>query len=170
MLGFRRFARLNERLGGKKGEEWRHGCSFSSRASGFQKFNRTHPEIEVIRPTTFFATGKGTENSFLQRCYQSRTRWNAARLIADCGVPPDADCTRFLRKRSLHKKKKRRQSPIYTTSFARRAKVQQWERASGPLTLTCAWAHRTTSFLVSASLPFKHWMALSASCRQKKKG
>lgn len=32
------------------------------------------------------------------------------------------------------------------------------------LTLTCACAQRTTSFLDRASFPFSRWMALSASC------
>lgn len=32
------------------------------------------------------------------------------------------------------------------------------------LTLTCACAQRTTSFLDRASFPFRRWMALSASC------
>lgn len=35
------------------------------------------------------------------------------------------------------------------------------------LTFTCAWAHRTTSFLDRASLPLRHWMACSASCPGK---
>lgn len=35
------------------------------------------------------------------------------------------------------------------------------------LTFTWACAHRTTSFLDSASLPLRHWMACSASCPGK---